>query len=272
MSMARAWSSCLNTTRLATCSPVGDGHRRHRARGSGPARGCRPGWSAPRSRPAGAGAAPGSRRSRPARPTPGWRPARWRCRRRPSPRAIPSLRMSSSSRRPDLELDLARIRRLRLRRRARPAGRRSSRASPACCRVGRVAVALQRRDPLRPAVQAPRSSRSSASSRVSASVEVAEVDQVDELSGDRSASSRHSGLPASRAARSQQAFSTAPMAMCTTPRSGPSQRSGLSPTSRRDRPPGRCQVAGDLVGRPGRPGTAPARAPRRAGRRCRRRW
>ena len=44
-----------------------------------------------------------------------------------------------------------------------------------------------------------------------------------------SASSRQTGLPATLAARSQAAFTTAPMAMCMTPFSGPSHRSWLSP-------------------------------------------
>ena len=43
-----------------------------------------------------------------------------------------------------------------------------------------------------------------------------------------SASSRQTGLPASLAARSQAALTTAPIAMCMTPFSGPSHRSWLS--------------------------------------------
>lgn len=43
--------------------------------------------------------------------------------------------------------------------------------------------------------------------------------------GSASASSRHTGFPARLAARSQAALTTAPIAMCITPFSGPSQRS-----------------------------------------------
>ena len=49
--------------------------------------------------------------------------------------------------------------------------------------------------------------------------------QATNCSGDMSVSSRHTGLASLRAHRSQTAFTTAPMAMCTTPFSGPSQRS-----------------------------------------------
>ena len=67
--------------------------------------------------------------------------------------------------------------------------------------------------------------------------EVAEVDQVDDLLGRHPASSCHSGRPARLAFRSQSALTTAPMAMCMTPFSGPSQRSWESWTSSRHRPP-----------------------------------
>ena len=52
-----------------------------------------------------------------------------------------------------------------------------------------------------------------------------------------SASSRQTGLPATLAARSQAALTTAPIAMCMTPFSGPSQRSWLSPIRAALNPP-----------------------------------
>ncbi|CAM5243657.1 hypothetical protein STANM309S_05161 [Streptomyces tanashiensis] len=48
--------------------------------------------------------------------------------------------------------------------------------------------------------------------------------------GSASARNCQTGLPARLAARSQTALTTAPIAMCITPFSGPSQRSWLSPT------------------------------------------
>ncbi len=60
-------------------------------------------------------------------------------------------------------------------------------------------------------------------------------------SGSASARSCQSGLPARLAVRSQAALTTAPIAMCITPFSGPSHRSWLSPIRSRFNVPGSAQ-------------------------------
>jgi hypothetical protein len=81
------------------------------------------------------------------------------------------------------------------------------------------------------------SSRSSASAGVSASVRYRKSTSDTMSAGGISASSNHNGLPARLAARSHTALTTAEMAMCMTPFSGPSQRSCESCTSSFQNPP-----------------------------------
>ena len=112
---------------------------------------------------------------------------------------------------------------------AEPAGRR---------RVRRIAPLEQRAVALgAPASRAPAGCSSASLGRQRVG-EVAEVDQHDDLLG------RHVGeqLPQRLARRAwpagpRAALTTAPIAMCMTPFSGPSQRSWVSPISAREKPP-----------------------------------
>ena len=65
--------------------------------------------------------------------------------------------------------------------------------------------------------------------------------------GDSEASSRHSGWPSRRQRRSHAALTTAPMAMCITPFSGPSQRSWPSQVSSRASAPTSADQLGDVA-------------------------
>ena len=91
--------------------------------------------------------------------------------------------------------------------------------------------------------------------------EVAEVDQGDEPLGRRLGEQPPQRLARRRlAARSHTALTTAPIAMCITPFSGPSQRSWLSPIRSRSGSPGSAHSSS----------TGPADHVRRAARRSRR--
>ena len=86
-------------------------------------------------------------------------------------------------------------------------------------------------------------SASSAGDRV---VDVGEVDCATISSGVNGDEHRHRGWPSRRQRRSHAALTTAPIAMCMTPFSGPSQRSWPSQVSSRASTPMSADELGDV--------------------------
>ena len=246
--IASAWRSCLNITRLWTCSPVATRiGATPRAIAAWPRMSSGAGRLLDPVRVELARAAP-SRRSPRRRPSAGSR--RPPCIRSGpiSSRTIAARRRSSSTSAPDLELERASSPRRAPRGRAAGSCRRRSRASrPTSCRPDS-----------RPAGARPRAPRGWGPARaaarglapaVRASADVAEVDERDDAPrASCRTSSFQSGLPAVFAKRSQTALTTAAVARWITPFSGPIQRSWLSPTSVA---PERAHVGEELVGRDG---------------------
>ena len=234
-SSAPAWSSCLKMTRFATCSPVAilTGATAARIRGQAEdlvrARRLLDPVRVPwRQRP--------DRRDRLR-----YAPPLVRVDRDPDSRAdrVPGQRQPPGVQRQvgaDLQLDLAEAVGDRLPATAGRASRRSSRSSPAWwCRRGSRAARARRsgpRGPPWPRAGSPAPRPGSARRRCSGS-----------RPGRRSARAScrpAAATPACRpvlAARSQAALTTAPIAMCMTPFSGPSQRSWLSVMSAALKPP-----------------------------------
>ena len=195
-------------------------------------RGCRRGWSAPRSSTGRTGASrvhPGDRLADVPALVGVDRQHRGRAR---SPRARSrARRTSSSTSAPTFILKRGPARRPAPRGTAAGSCRRRSRASrPTSCRPGSRRAAAPPRAPRAPG----RGARSSSSASLGRERvgDVAEVDERDDLArASCRASSFHSGLPARFATRSQTALTTAAVARWMTPFSGPIQRSWLSPTS-----------------------------------------
>ena len=234
--IASAWNSCLNITRLWTCSPVATrigataraiaawprmssglvgssiqygsnsrqvGHPRDRLR---------------RRPSAGSRRPPSSRQARSPR-------GRSRARRRSSSRSAPTFSLNArpafgerlAAEPPDLVVVVAEpADRGRVRGVARPAGARPRGAA-------RLGASARSRSRARSGGRASEMYRKSTSATIS--------------SGVMSTTSFQSGLPAVFANRSQTAFTTAAVARCITPFSGPIQRSWLSPTSCRQNAP-----------------------------------
>ena len=233
MSIAPCLQQLLENDPVGDVLAGGDADRGDRPPDRARGRGCRRGWSAPRSRP---GRSPASRRTQlrspRRRPRPGWRRRRGRCRCRSSRGRARSGARRPPGRAPTLNLTCSNRPAIACAAQRRPAARRRSRASrPKSCKPGsRPARSSSTRSAL-PA--APRRSSSSASSgrarrSGSGSRPARRAPRASCRPGAATAA-----CPARLARRSHTAFTTAPIAMWMTPFSGPSQRSWLSQTRRR---------------------------------------